>query len=235
MKKTIIRRRKRVVAPANGNFTPGPVSVANQVQSPQQPQQKHSLADTEMTDVSQLQISSPHPYAQQRQQQQHQQAHRHFPPPVDFTTHSHTMATDSAIPMTAIPSSGQNIHATLTQANPQSQQRKRSLSQSMEDDLLDSRGHQSINSILNISQGSTRDVPIEPSLLALCQGPELTHDQKRQLLLEKRVLLVRESKRVKEELDNCTLELERLDESRARTNAAIARAAVAASAAVGED
>ncbi|KAF8242042.1 hypothetical protein K440DRAFT_619422 [Wilcoxina mikolae CBS 423.85] len=227
MKKTIIRRRKRVVAPANGNFTPSPALVTNQAQSQTQPQQKHSNTAAEITNGIRLQTSSTSLYIQEQQQ-----PHRHFPPPVDFTTPSRPLALDAAAPVAPMQSNSPNQHATPAHVNPLSQQRKRSLSQTMEGDTPDTRGHQSINSILNNPNISSLDVPIEPSLLALGQSPELTPHQKRQMLLEKRVLLERESKRVKEELDYCTIELERLDETRATTNTALARAAVAASSAV---
>ena len=101
MKKTVIKRRKRVVAPANG-FGPNPASTQRMAthpsQSPQQQHQHHHhhaisapQADTEMADVGGLQT-----YVQQvPQQQQQQQQHRHFPPPVDFTTPSRPTAANS--------------------------------------------------------------------------------------------------------------------------------------------
>ena len=100
----------------------------------------------------------------------------------------------------------------------------------MDGDSPDGRGHhqqQSISSILN-NTSVRGDVPIEPSLLALGEG--LTAEQKRMQLLERRAVLEREAKRIKDELDNCTLELKRMDETEAGENAAmLARAAVAAS------
>lgn len=53
------------------------------------------------------------------------------------------------------------------------------------------------------------DVPIEPSLLALGNG-DLTDGQQRQILLQRRHELERESKRIKEELEGCDRELKRL-------------------------
>jgi hypothetical protein len=57
------------------------------------------------------------------------------------------------------------------------------------------------------------NVPIEPSLLALgVDGNEtiLTAEQKRQMLLQRKDYLERESKRIKAEMEECDKELERL-------------------------
>lgn len=56
------------------------------------------------------------------------------------------------------------------------------------------------------------DVPIEPSLLALGAGTmaELTDEQRRAILLQRRHDLERESKRIKEELEGCERELQKL-------------------------
>lgn len=53
------------------------------------------------------------------------------------------------------------------------------------------------------------DVPIEPSLLALGSG-ELSDEQRRTILLQRRHELERESKRIKEELEGCERELQKL-------------------------
>lgn len=199
--------------------------MAHPSQSPQQPHHatagNSSQNDTEMTDVRGLQS-----YVHQAPQQAPQ--HRHFP--VDFTTPSRSTPTSTE---TAPVASMQNSNAASGSLAPfayenQGQQRKRSLSQSMEGDSPDGRGHQSINSILNNPNSGSGEVPIEPSLLAL--NNELTPEQKRHHLLERRAILERETKRLKEELDHCTLELKRMDETAASDNATmLARAAVAAS------
>lgn len=53
------------------------------------------------------------------------------------------------------------------------------------------------------------DVPIEPSLLALGSG-DLSDEQRRHILLQRRHELERESKRIKEEMDGCDRELQKL-------------------------
>ena len=58
------------------------------------------------------------------------------------------------------------------------------------------------------------NVPIEPSLLALGTGGSetiLTEEQKKQLLLQRRNDLERESKRIKAEMEECDKELEKLE------------------------
>ncbi|KAI5804992.1 hypothetical protein EDC01DRAFT_626895 [Geopyxis carbonaria] len=192
MKKTIIKRRKRVVPPANGNFTQSPAALAatpQAMQLQQAPEQQQDGGDVnvEMTTVQQRQV----------------------PPPVDFT---HTF---------------RNSHPTTTVAvgieQAQSHTRKRSLS-SFEGD--DARQIQSIRSLLN---NTGIDVPIEPSLLAFDNFSELSDDQKRRALLEKKEHLERESKRIKEEIDQCDGELQKLDVQ--NDNAGIVATAVAATAA----
>ena len=219
MKKTIIKRRKRVVAPANNNFSPSP-SPAN-LHTVTVPHQRHappptgSQIDTEMSGM-QITPSSNHP-------QRNILA-------VDFTTPSRPSMMSTA-PVAPMQNNGQNNNASYENQP----QRKRSLSQAMEGDSPDGRGHQSIHSILNNSNRSG-DVPIEPSLLAL-GTVELTPEVKRQQLVERKMQLERETKRIREELENCNLEIQRIDERQrideSNNNAAmVARAAVAASAVV---
>ncbi|PWW79992.1 hypothetical protein C7212DRAFT_349922 [Tuber magnatum] len=242
MKKSVIKRRKRVVAPPNGkNTSPAPAPAAtpgnefHQQLSAQTPtpagradsfsvvqqQGQHGLQptnvsddDTAMTDadgnsLGQLQ----HPDPEQRQ----------YPPPVDFTGAFRKSKTDNNNPVstaevesnqTSIPSdpSGSSTTA-LSQlsADTLSQPRKRSLSVA-EADGDNQRAH-SITSILN-PHGQMSNVPIEPSLLALgTNGNEivLTAEQKRQLLLQRKNDLERESKRIKAEMEECDKELEKLE------------------------
>lgn len=198
MKKTIIKRRKRVVPPANGNFNQSPAALAatpQAMQIQQAPEQQDGGdVNVEMTTVQQRQV----------------------PPPVDFT---HTF---------------RNSHPTTTVAvgveQAQSHTRKRSLSSFEGDDV---RQIQSIRSLLN---NTGIDVPIEPSLLALDNFSELSDDQKRRALLEKKQHLERESKRIKEEIDQCDGELQKLDVQNDNTRivaTAVAATAAAAAAAAG--
>lgn len=155
MKKSIIKRRKRVVAPINGQahqYTTATSSPAPAAAPPQPP---------------------PPPPAQP--QQPYQVA-------VDFTTSFR-------------PSSSTDSNSNGT--------RKRSLA-AMED------SERNIQSLLDAhAQQSHGDVPIEPSLLAL--GVEaLGDEQKRQMLAKRKEELVREMRRVTEEMDACDRELEKL-------------------------
>jgi len=57
------------------------------------------------------------------------------------------------------------------------------------------------------------DVPIEPSLLVLdAVGDDnaSSEERKREILLQRMMVLERESKRIREEMENCDRELERL-------------------------
>jgi len=124
-----------------------------------------------------------------------------FPLAVDFTSTSR--ASSNAAP---------NGNMSLTSENSDgAQQRKRSLSL-MDSESPEARSLHSINSLLNPrGNGVLGDVPIEPSLLALGNGMEdLPSDQKRRVLMEKRELLERESKRIRVEIEACDRELERI-------------------------
>jgi len=193
MKKTIIKRRKRVVAPANGNFTPSPAPAPQSVDSVRLRTAQHNVhmngsqVDAEMSDVNSLQASS-----------SNHQDQRHFPPPVDFTTFR---------------SGNQDSTAAPPFENPHAQQRKRSLSQTMDVDSPEGRGHSSIRSILNRQNGSG-EVPIEPSLLALGgsgNAVDMPAEERRRQLGERRNLIEREMKRLQDELETCSLEIERCD------------------------
>lgn len=217
MKKTIIKRRKRVIAPANGNFTPSPNSGAE----------------------------SPSFEAIRLQQIQHQQQNiadskgdqpRHFaPPPVDFTSSFRSSALEGA---PVAPMQG----STMMYENQQLREQKRRFSQLAESDSPEGRSHQSIISILNSSRVSgAGDVPIEPSLLALGVVPNgdggdggggcpmlLTDEQKRQYYMERKELLQSELKRLQVEIDNLDMEIERIDASANRNATIVATAAAAA-------
>jgi hypothetical protein len=195
MKKSIIKRRKRVVAPANGNFAHG-IAPAATPQTMDIGQQLHahntgSPSDTEMTDVSANAV-----------RQLPNSNNQRFPLAVDFTSTSRTSS-----------SATHNGNMSLTSENGDAaqQQRKRSLSL-MDSESPEARSLHSINSLLNPrGNGVLGDVPIEPSLLALGNGMEdLPSDQKRRVLMEKRELLERESKRIRVEIEACDRELERI-------------------------
>jgi GATA-binding protein len=202
MKKTIIKRRKRVVAPANGNFTPSPAPAPQSVDSVRLHTAQHhihmngSQVDAEMSDLNSLQASSSN------------QDQRHFPPPVDFTTFR-SGNQDSTTPVASM----QNPTAPPFE-NSNAQQRKRSLSQTMDVDSPEGRGHSSIRSILNRQNGSG-EVPIEPSLLALGGGSgsaaDMPAEERRRQLGERRNLIEKEMKRLQGELEICSLEIERCD------------------------
>jgi len=224
MKKTIIKRRKRVVAPANGNFPSRPASAV--VTVPQQAQQQGAFTDGSQidTEMGGMSITSPTP------------THRgHLA--VDFTTPRPPASTLAApvAPMQQIEGS----NAAGTYENPQSRQRKRSLSQAMDADSPDGRGHQSISSILNNAHGGAGgDVPIEPSLLALgiVNNAELTPQQKRQQLLERKAAIENETRRLQEALELCNTEIEKLEEGKdtiTESNSEMVARAVAAAAVVG--
>lgn len=187
--------------------------------------------DTEMMEAGGNALRQlPHPAAGQR----------HFPPPIDFTTSFRTSAAshngseaqnvNNSAPVA--PSMTTSSHSNQLQdtsssvslapisphlgdsPQPHSQnQRKRSLSIAEVDNLASDQRLHSINSILNPrsqhQQINMGDVPIEPSLLALGSG-ELTDDQRRSILLQRRHELERESKRIKEDLEACERELQKL-------------------------
>lgn len=248
MKKSVIKRRKRVVVPVNGNNntapapapaaapgnefhqqlsaqTPTPAGRADSFSVVQQQGQQgqHGLQptdvsddDTAMTDANGNSLRQPqlqHPDPEQRQ----------YPPLVDFTGAFRQDKTDNNAPassteadsnQTSIPSDLSNssaaVLAQLSTDNP-SQPRKRSLSVAEADG--DNQRTHSINSILN-PHGQMSNVPIEPSLLALGTGGSetiLTEEQKKQLLLQRRNDLERESKRIKAEMEECDKELEKLE------------------------
>ncbi|CUS15690.1 unnamed protein product [Tuber aestivum] len=241
MKKSVIKRRKRVVAPSNGNHntSPAPPPAAtsgnefHQQLSAQTPtpagrtdsfsvvqqQGQHgpqttnvSDDDTVMTDANENSLRQlQHPDPEQRQ----------YPPLVDFTGAFRKSKTDNNNPVstaevdpnqTSIPSrlSGSSTALSQLSADTPSQPRKRSLSVAEADG--DNQRTHSINSILN-PHGQMSNVPIEPSLLALGVNDNetlLTAEQKRQLLLQRKNYLERETKRIKAEMEECDKELEKL-------------------------
>jgi len=251
MKKSVIKRRKRVVVPTNGNNNANPASAPaaalgsefHQQLSAQTPtpagradsfsvvqqQGQHGLQpndvsddDTVMTGANGNSLGQPqlqHPDLEQRQ----------YPPLVDFTGAFRKAKTDNNTPVsntevdlsqTSIPSdlsiSSAAALAQLSTDNP-SQPRKRSLSVAEADG--DNQRTHSINSILN-PHGQMSNVPIEPSLLALGTGGNetiLTEEQQKQLLLQRKNDLERESKRIKAEMDECDKELERLEAAASAT------------------
>lgn len=183
--------------------------------------------DTEMTDASgNMPRQLPHPQQQQR----------HFPPPIDFTTSfRNSMAVPGsrsgsenvinsapvAPPMISSHNSQlQDPSVSLAPISPRlggsstpHPQRKRSLSIAEADNLATDQRLHSINSILNPRSQNQHlnmgDVPIEPSLLALGSS-DLTDEQRRHILRQRRYELERESKRIKEEMDGCDRELQEL-------------------------
>lgn len=186
--------------------------------------------DTEMTDAGGNNVPRQLPHPQQQQQ-------RHFPPPIDFTTsfrtstavsglHSGSDNVNNSAPVAPPMSSSRNnqlqdssislapISPHLGDSPTLHPQRKRSLSIAEADNLTTDQRLHSINSILNPRSQNQHlnmgDVPIEPSLLALGSG-ELTNEQRRHILLQRRHELERESKRIKEEMDGCDRELQKLN------------------------
>lgn len=186
MKKTVIKRRKRVVAPANGNFSPRPASAQQVVQVQQNVQQHHpsGSADTEM---SGMQIPAP------------VQAQRNHLL-VDFTTPR--PPTQEAAPVASMQSNGQAV------VRPLPAQRKRSISQTMDAESPDGRTNQSIHSILNPNA-----VPIEPSLLNI--GAEVPSERKRAHMVERKTQIEREIQRLQEELEKTNAKLQQFDEANA--------------------
>ncbi|RPA90246.1 hypothetical protein L873DRAFT_1831764 [Choiromyces venosus 120613-1] len=250
MKKSVIKRRKRVVVPTNGNNTTGPApapatapgsefhqqlsaqtptpagraesfSVVQQ-QGQQDQQGQHGLQPTNVSDDTVMTDANGNSLGQLQYPDPEQ---RQYPPLVDFTGAFRKAKTDNNNPVsTAEIDSDQTFNpsdpansstAALAQlsTDPPPQPRKRSLSVAEADS--DSQRAHSINSILNPhSQMST--LPIEPSLLALgINGNEsiLTEEQKRQLLLQRKNHLERESKRIKAEMEECDKELEKLGDA----------------------
>lgn len=150
---------------------------------------------------------------------------RHFPPPIDFTTSfrsSSSVAVQSenvnnsapvAPSMTSPHNNNNNQDSSVSlapiSADSPTPHRKRSLSIAEADNLASDQRLHSINSILNPGSLNMGDVPIEPSLLALGSG-ELSDEQRRTILLQRRHELERESKRIKEELEGCERELQKL-------------------------
>lgn len=185
--------------------------------------------DTEMTDAGgNVPRQLPHPQQQQQ---------RHFPPPIDFTTsfrtstavsgsHNGSDNVNNSAPVAPSMSSSHNnqlqdssislapISLHLGDSPTPHPQRKRSLSIAEADNLATDQRPHSISSILNPRSQNQHlnmgDVPIEPSLLALSSS-ELTDEQRRHILLQRRHELERESKRIKEEMDGCDRELQRLN------------------------
>lgn len=184
--------------------------------------------DTEMTDAGGNNALRQLPHPQQQ---------RHFPPPIDFTTSFRTSSSSIVAPhggsenvnnSAPVAPSMNSSHSTQLQDSsvslapisphlgdsPTPQPRKRSLSIAEADNLATDQRLHSINSILNPRSQNQHlnmgDVPIEPSLLALGSG-ELTDEQRRSILLQRRHELERESKRIKEELEGCERELQKLN------------------------
>jgi len=256
MKKSVIKRRKRVVVPTNGSNNSNPVptpaaALGNEfhqqlsVQTPtpagradlfsvvqQQGQQgQHGLQPTDVSDDDTVMTgANGNSLGQQLQHPDPEQ--RQYPPLVDFTgafrkakTDNNTSVSGAEVDsnQTSIPSDLSNSSAAaLAQLSTDnsSQPRKRSLSVAEADG--DNQRTHSINSILN-PHGQMSDVPIEPSLLALGTGGNetiLTEEQKRQLLIQRRNDLERESKRIKAEMDECDRELEKLEAAASATSVA---------------
>ncbi|KAL7269512.1 GATA type transcriptional activator of nitrogen-regulated proteins [Rhizina undulata] len=166
---------------------------------------------------------------------------RHFaPPPVDFTSSFRSSTSSSAPPPASSLGEGfvvDTVNSSPEPSNPQSQaqfsvpavppgsqQRKRSLSVAEGDSpsnlTLTSDGQRlhSISSILNPRQHqqATMDVPIEPSLLALGNGSgiingEISDEQKKRQLLERKRDLELTFKRIKAEIESCDKDLEKLE------------------------
>jgi len=255
MKKSVIKRRKRVVVPVNGNNntapapapaaapgnefhqqlsaqTPTPADRADSFSVVQQQGQQgqHGLQPTDVSDDDTVMTDANGNSLRQRQLQHPDLDQRQYPPLVDFTGAFRQAKTDNNAPasgteaadsnQTSIPSDLSNssaaVLAQLSTDNP-SQPRKRSLSVAEADG--DNQRTHSINSILN-PHGQMSNVPIEPSLLALGTGGSetiLTEEQKRQLLLQRRNDLERESKRIKAEMEECDKELEKLEAAASAT------------------
>ncbi|CAZ86108.1 unnamed protein product [Tuber melanosporum] len=241
MKKSVIKRRKRVVAPTNGNNNtspaPAPAAIPGNefrqqlsAQTPTpagradsfsavQPQGQHDLQPTNVSDDDTVMSDANGNSLRQLQHPDPEQ--RQYPPLVDFTGAFREARTDNnPVSTTEVDSNQTSIPSGLSgspsaalaqlSADTPSQPRKRSLSVAEADG--DNQRTHSINSILN-PHGQMSNVPIEPSLLALgVDGNEtiLTAEQKRQMLLQRKDYLERESKRIKAEMEECDKELERL-------------------------
>ncbi|CCX29771.1 Similar to GATA factor SREP; acc. no. Q92259 [Pyronema omphalodes CBS 100304] len=228
MKKTIIKRRKRVVAPQTNTFPSSPVAIAQApphgtgsvaTSNPPGPlgtaghvgangtnnavgaNGALAAADTEMTDVSRLSLSSPSDFLSQP---------RHYPPPVDFTTAPKAPVAN----MSNMNSGGNNGSSTLIAAAVPLNSRKRGIAEA-----LGGAGGGGFNPSPGVVQllqglpglqglqGIQGDVPIDPNLNNLPQDKE----GKRQCLLIRRDALEREAKRVREELEMLGKELGALE------------------------
>lgn len=189
---------------------PGAESLARPHQHHQHgaPPGNVSDEDTEMTDAIENSLRQPlHPVAEQRQ----------YPPLVDFTGafRSPKSANDnnSALASKVSRGSSSSTHPTSSQrlsVKSSRPQRKRSFTVAEAEN--DSQLPHSLSSILNPNR-QMGDVPIEPSLLALDAAGDdnaSNEERKRQILLQRMMVLERESKRIREEMESCDRELERL-------------------------
>ncbi|KAG0638099.1 hypothetical protein HOY80DRAFT_1002105 [Tuber brumale] len=198
--------------------TPTPAGRADSF-SVVQPQGQHDLQPTNVSDDDTVMSDANGNSLRQLQHPDPEQ--RQYPPLVDFTGAFRKAKTDNnPVSTTEVDSNQTSIPSGLTgsptaalaqlSADTPSQPRKRSLSVAEADG--DNQRTHSINSILN-PHGQMSNVPIEPSLLALgADGNEtiLTAEQKRQMLLQRKDDLERESKRIKAEMEECDKELEKL-------------------------
>ena len=232
MKKSVIKRRKRVVVPI-GN--PGPLSNGLGGQPQQSPLQQHPHhhhhhhhhhhnqqhevrqdEDIEMDDDgAEQQIQ-----AQLRQDtvlQTRDGQGRYVPPPVDFTNYrtgnTHGGISHSPSPQQISASAGSPIPP-----SPGTNPRKRSFSATAETEPATQQqqpggvaGHHSINSILNTPGGAGEFVPIEPSLLNQGATANMTPAERKTMLLDRKRLLERETEKLRNMMADCERELAMVD------------------------
>ena len=193
MKKSIIKRRKRVMPATHEHslhlqMTPDQAST-----SPEASQLQHSSGiphDDEKVGGSESQETrlGDDPRGLSSTSYSPSPARRHHPPAVDFTDYSATASptpggsypTSTPQPHTTHSSSAQRQHSPSPHPT-QPTTRKRSFSvaeshppTSGAGETTDSNRINSIHSILNPSQQAAKDVPIEPSLLAMGTAPRST-------------------------------------------------------------
>lgn len=259
MKKTIIKRRKRVVAPPNESFdstkqTSALSTTADSIPTPNTATGDTVLPNDESTLHQLLQrISDAVSMSEERANmvdgdstsgtvsQQSVAGNtalsnynpRTFPPPIDFTSSFRSQSSPASVASSAAPTvsvSGSptyNSHEDKTLAPLQLNQhhpnssglnqpppRKRSISVSSggdnnEDGPANPQRLNSISSILNPrSSSSNTDIPIEPSLLGFTASGIDEEHQRIYHLREKRLRLMCEQKRLREEMEALDKELE---------------------------